>query len=121
MAYLQLNRTQEAEKTFRAIIVQDGKYAAAHNGFGILAAQRGYPEAARREFQRAIDADPKEVKSLLDLGILFQNMGDRKQSLHYLHLFLERVPPGQFTDQLPEVREAIREMENDEGKTSARQ
>jgi tetratricopeptide (TPR) repeat protein len=119
MAYLQLNRAQEAEKVFRTIVAQDGNYAGAHNGLGIIAAQRGDPEGARREFQMALAADPKEVKSLLDLGILFQNMGDRKQALHYLHLFLDHAPRGEFTAQIPEVREAVREMENEERNTGA--
>jgi tetratricopeptide (TPR) repeat protein len=119
MAYTQLNRAQDAEKAFRAITVQNGNYAAAHNGLGILAAQRGDVESARREFQTALDGDPNEVKSLLDLGILYQNIGDQKQAIQYLRLFLTRVPRGQFTDQIPAVRETIRELENAQGQTTA--
>ncbi|HWB97160.1 MAG TPA: sulfatase-like hydrolase/transferase, partial [Bryobacteraceae bacterium] len=55
MAYLQQNRPQDAERTFRAIIAQNGRYAPAHNGLGIVAAQRGDAEGARREFQSAME------------------------------------------------------------------
>jgi hypothetical protein len=43
-----------------------------------VAAQRDGNESARREFPAALDSDPKEVKSPLDLGIFYQNIGDRK-------------------------------------------
>jgi hypothetical protein len=54
------------------------------------------------------------VKSLLDLGIFYQNIGDRKQSLHYLRLFLDRAPPGQFAEQVPEVRQKVRELQQEQ-------
>ena len=63
----------------------------------------------------------KRLKSLLDLGILFQNIGDRKQSLHYLRLYLDRAPRGQSTPQIAEVRQVVREMEDEERKSGARQ
>jgi choline-sulfatase len=118
MAYLSLHRSQDAEKTFRAITAQNAADAAAHDGLGILAAERGDLQGARSEFQIAVDADPKGLKYLLDLGIVYNNIGDRKQSLRYLHLFLQKVQPGQFDDQIPAVREAVRNMEDDERKTS---
>ena len=62
--------------------------------------------------KRAIEVNPDEVKSLLDLGILYQyqQMGNRQKALHYLQLFISKVPRGQFTVQLPAVREAIQEL-----------
>ena len=59
MAYEQLNRTQDAERTFQAITAQNSRYVAAHNGLGIAAAQRGDNESARREFPATLDSDPK--------------------------------------------------------------
>jgi arylsulfatase A-like enzyme/Flp pilus assembly protein TadD len=110
MAYLQLGRVNDAERTFKAITAQNERYAAAYNGLGLIAAQRGDAETARREFEKAVAVNPNDVKSLLDLGILYQNTGNKEQALHYLQTFLSKVPPGQFTDQLPAVREAINDL-----------
>jgi arylsulfatase A-like enzyme/Flp pilus assembly protein TadD len=115
MAQLQLGRVTEAENAFRTITARNDRYAAAHNGLGLVAINRRDMETARREFERAIEVNPNEVKSLLDLGILYQNTGNREQSLHYLQLFMRKVPRGQFTDQLPAVREAIQELKGDNG------
>lgn len=113
MAYLQLGRVDDAEKAFRAITAQNDRSAAAHNGLGLVAIQRGDTETARREFEKALEVNPDEVKSLLDLGILYQKTGNREQALHYLQLFMSKAPRGQFTDQLPAVREAIQELRVD--------
>ena len=110
MAYTQLGRLPEAETAFRAILAQNDRYAAAHNGLGLLAAARHDMETARREFEKAIEIDPGNFKSLLDLGILYQNTGNTEQSLHYLELFLSKAPRKQFADQFPAVREAIQEL-----------
>jgi Flp pilus assembly protein TadD len=110
MAYLQLDRLDDAERVFRAITAQDAAYAAAHNGLGVAAARRGDAAAARRAFEEAIQADPNELKSVLDLGILYQNTGDRQRAAHYLELFLSKVPPGQFTQQLPAIKAAIEQL-----------
>ena len=75
-----------------------------------MAIGRRDTETARREFEKAIEVNPNDVKSLLDLGILYQKTGNREQSLHYLQLFMSKVPRGQFTDQLQAVREAIQEL-----------
>jgi arylsulfatase A-like enzyme/Flp pilus assembly protein TadD len=113
MAYLQTGRVDDAERAFRSITAQNDRYAAAHNGLGLAAIQRGDTKAAQREFERAIEANPTEVKSLLDLGILFQQTGKKEQAVHYLQLFLSKVPRGQFTDQISAVREAIQELKGD--------
>ena len=55
MAYLQLGRMGDAESAFRAIIAQNDRYAAAHNGLGLVAIGRRDMETARREFEKAIE------------------------------------------------------------------
>jgi arylsulfatase A-like enzyme/Tfp pilus assembly protein PilF len=111
MAYLQLGRVNGAERVFRAIITQNDRHGAAHNGLGLVAIRRGDVETARREFERAVAADANEVKSLLDLGILYQSVGNGEQALRYFQMFLRKAPPGQFTDQVQAVREAVHDLE----------
>jgi choline-sulfatase len=110
MAYLQLGRINDADKAFRAITTQNDRYAAAHNGLGLVAIERGDTDTARRAFEKAVEVNPGEVKSLLDLGILYQKTGNKEQALRYLQLFLSKVPRGQLADQVQAVREAIQEL-----------
>ncbi len=109
-AYLQLNRVIEAEKTFRAILVQSDRYAAAYNGLGLVAIRRGDAESARRNFEKAVELDPTQVEPLLNLGVLYQKTGNKEQALHYLNLFLEKASPKEYGHMFPDVREAIREL-----------
>lgn len=110
MAHLQMGQVEDAERAFRAITVQNDRYSAAHNGLGLVAVQRRDAETARREFEKAVEVNPNEVKSLLDLGILYQQLGSREESIRYLESFLRKAPQGQFAGQIAEVRAAIQEM-----------
>ncbi|PYV86009.1 MAG: hypothetical protein DMG05_21130 [Acidobacteria bacterium] len=109
-AYLQLQRVAEAEKAFKAILVQDDRYAAAYNGLGLVAIQRGDGDTARPNFEKAIELDPEQVEPLLNLGVLYQRTGHKEQALHYLTMFLEKAPPENYSHLLPQVREAIQEL-----------
>jgi tetratricopeptide (TPR) repeat protein len=120
MAYLQLTRLDDAARAFRAIIAQNDRYAAAYDGLGLVAIQRGDIEAARRGFEKALDVNPNEVKALLDLGILHQQTGNNEQALHYLELFINKAPAGQFTAQLSAVRQVIQELRGDMMRQPAR-
>jgi choline-sulfatase len=109
-AYLQLQRVADAEKAFRAILVQDDHYAAAYNGLGLVAVQRGDGDTARPNFEKAIELDSEQVEPLLNLGVLYQKTGHREEALHYLTLFVEKASPENYGQLLPQVREAIQEL-----------
>lgn len=109
-AYLELKRVHEAEKAFKAILVQDDRNAPAYNGLGLVAIQRGDGDAARVNFEKAIEFGPDEVEPLLNLGVLYQKTGNRAQALHYLEMFIEKAPKESYGNLLPQVREAINEL-----------
>lgn len=109
-AYLELQRLPEAEKAFRAILVQDDRNAPAYNGLGLVAIQRGDGDAARVNFERAIEFGPDEVEPLFNLGLLYQKTGNRAQALRYFQMFVERAPKESYGNLLPQVREAISEL-----------
>jgi choline-sulfatase len=111
-AELQLGRVDDAERAFRAITVQNDRYAAAYNGLGLVAIQRGDAQTALQQFQKALDADPHEVEPLLNLGLLYQKAGNRDQALHYFTMFLARAPRDQYGKMFPDVRAAIQELRN---------
>ncbi len=108
-AELELGRVDEAGKAFKAITLQNDRYAAAWNGLGLVAVRRGDAETARRNFERAIELAPEEVEPLLNLGVLYQKAGDRQDAVHYLEMFLEKAPRKEYGSMFAEVREAIRE------------
>jgi arylsulfatase A-like enzyme/Flp pilus assembly protein TadD len=109
-AYLQVNRLEDAERTFKAITVQNDKYAAAYNGLGLVAIRRDDAEGALRNFQKAMETDPGEVEPLLNLGLLYQKSGNKEQAIHYFELFLNKADRQDYGSLLPKVRAAIQEL-----------
>ncbi len=110
IAYLELRRLVPAENVFKAILVQDDRYAAAYNGLGLVAIQRGDGDTARPNFEKAIELDPQQVEPMLNLGLLYQKTGNKEQALRYFTMFLEKAPREEYGHLLPRVREAIQEL-----------
>ena len=108
-AYLQVGRMDDAEKTFKAITVQNDSYAAAWNGVGLVAIQRNDANSARDDFEKALEVGPDEVEPLLNLGLLYKKAGDNRQAVRYFEMFLAKAPKSQYGAMFPDVREAIHE------------
>jgi len=108
-AYLQMGRVDDAEKSFKAITVQNGSYAAAWNGLGLVSIQRNDANSARGDFEKALEVGPDEVEPLLNLGLLYKKAGDNRQAVHYFETFLAKAPKSQYGAMFPDVRAAIRE------------
>lgn len=111
-AYLMLKLPDKAEKVFEAILAQDQRYAGAYTGLGLVAVQRGAGEAARSDFEKALELAPEQVEPLLHLGLLYQQSGNRQQALHYLSLFRDKATPDKYGHLLPQVRKSIQELES---------
>jgi choline-sulfatase len=109
-AYLELRRLPDAERAFRAILVQDERYGAAYNGLGLVAIERGDGDAARANFEKALEFDPEQYEAMLNLGVLFQRAGVKEQAIRYLNMFAEKAPRENYGHLLPQVREAIQEL-----------
>jgi len=107
---LQLGRVDEAEKAFKAIIIQNDHYGAAYNGLGLVAIKRGDREAARRDFEKAFELDPSDLEPLLNLGVFFETAGDKSMALHYYQEFLNKASPKDYGDLIPKVRSAVQEL-----------
>lgn len=105
-----MGRLNDGEKAFKAITTQYDRYAAAYNGLGLVAIQRGDAETARQHFLKAIDLDPQQVEPLLNLGLLCQKTGRKEEALRYYELFLEKAPRRDYGHLLPQVREAMQEL-----------
>jgi tetratricopeptide (TPR) repeat protein len=109
-ACLELKRLADAEKAYRAILVQDDRYAAAYNGLGLVAIERGDGDSARANFEKALEFDPGQYEAMLNLGVLFQRSGVKDQALHYLKMFSDKAPREDYGHILPQVREAIQAL-----------
>jgi choline-sulfatase len=109
-AQLQLGRVAEAERAFKAIILQNDHYSAAYNGLGLVAIQRGDADGAHRDFEKAIELDSDQVEPLLNLGILYDKGGDKTQALHYYQQFLAKASPKDYSSLIPKVRAAVQDL-----------
>ena len=111
-AQLQLGRVEEAEKAFKAVLVQNDRFGAAYNGLGLVAIQRGDAETARRDFEKAIRIDSDEVEPLLNLGVLYDKAGDKTEALRYYQQFLAKASAKNYSALIPKVRAAVRDLKS---------
>jgi superkiller protein 3 len=83
-----------AERSYRRALDLNSRYADAANGLGvILVQQRRAPEAITL-FEQAIASDPQMYEARLNLGIAYQESGDRQRAAaQYRHL-IATAPPG---------------------------
>jgi Flp pilus assembly protein TadD len=109
-AYLHLGKVDETERVLRAIQVQNDRYAAAHNLFGILEIQRGRGAEARGHFEKAVRYNPELAESYMNLGLLAQNAGDNQAAIRYYRQFLKRASPAQYGEVIPKVKAALAEL-----------
>jgi len=68
---------EEAARAERAALTLAPDSALAHNGLGLLAIDRGQPQAAVAEFERASTLDPTNASYLANLGNARRAAGDR--------------------------------------------
>ena len=111
-AELQLGHVAEAERAFKAIILQNDHHSAAYNGLGLVAIQRGDADAARHDFERAIELDSAAVEPLLNLGVLYDKAGDKPQALRYYQQFLAKASPKDYSALIPKVRAAVQDLKS---------
>lgn len=109
-AELQLGRVDEAEKAFKAITLQNDHYSAAYNGLGLVAIQRGDSDAARTDFEKAVQLDPAAAEPLLNLGVLYDHAGDKPQALRYYQQFLANASTQEYSALIPKVRAAVEDL-----------
>ena len=111
-AELQLGHAGEAEKAFKAALLQNDQFGAAYNGLGLVAIQRGDADTARHDFEKAIELDSSEVEPLLNLGVLYDKAGDKTQALRYYQQFLAKAPAKDYSALIPKVRAAVQDLKS---------
>jgi len=82
-AELLMGNLDEAQRSFKAITLQNDHDSGAYTGLGLVAMQRADGDAARRDFEKAIELDPSAADPLLNLGAVYQKAGDKPMALRY--------------------------------------
>jgi arylsulfatase A-like enzyme/Flp pilus assembly protein TadD len=90
----------------RALAIEP--YIPAYNGLGLVAVKQRDFATARMNFERAIQIDPKDAESQLNLGVLCMQTGDAPCGREAFHAFLANASPMQFRDMIPRVQYALR-------------
>ncbi len=109
--YLEKGRIADAERVFQWILTNDGTYAAAQNGLGLVAIQKRDPQAARGYFERAVRLDPDLVEAHMNLGILYEMAGERARARSSFETFLAKASPGQYGHIIPRVRQELTRLQ----------
>ncbi len=110
-AYLEKGRLADAERVFRWILANDGNYAAAQNGMGLVSIQKQDANSARGYFERAVQLDPDLVEAHMNLGLLYEMAGDRARARSSFEIFLAKASPTQYASIIPRVRQELASLQ----------
>ncbi len=106
-AYSANGQLAEATMEFqRALAIEP--YIPAYNGLGLVAVKQHDFITARQNFERAIQIDPRDAESQLNLGVLCMQTGDAPCGRTAFHAFLANASPVQYRDMIPRVQYALR-------------
>jgi tetratricopeptide (TPR) repeat protein len=106
-AYSANGQLAEATTEFqRALAIEP--YIPAYNGLGLVAVKQQDFVTARKNFERAIQIDPKDAQSQLNLGVLCMQTGDAPCGRTAFHAFLANASPVQYRDMIPRVQYALK-------------
>lgn len=88
----ELRDVDRAEQAYRRALAIDATWPDASNGLGVILVQRQRPIEAIPLFQQAIERDPKLYEAQLNLGIAFQESGDRVKAAEAYRRLLTIAP-----------------------------
>jgi len=72
----------------------DATLARAHNGLGVVAAQRGAFEEAANHWKQAVALDPHDHQALYNLGDVLIRLGRPVEARPYWTSYLRELPLG---------------------------
>jgi len=106
-ALFSLGEGQAAEDAYRQVLLET-EVAAAHNGLGNLAAQRGEVAAALAEYRRALELDPELETAHANLGGALASLGQWEEALEHQRWLVEQCP--ECPDSAPLYRNLARTL-----------
>ncbi len=111
MACLEMQRIDEAERTFKWILATDERYALAYNGLGLIAVQKRDMAAARGYFEEAAQLDPDLLEAQLNLGRIYKNMGANTRARACWETFLAKASPAEYGRIIPRLKAELAAMQ----------
>lgn len=91
-------------------VVEETRSATAHNNLGLAYMEMRAPpgaeggfEAARREFQAAIDADPEFAEPVFNMAVLLAREGMNDQALRYASEYTALDPDSSWADEIEKL------------------
>jgi choline-sulfatase len=111
MAYLETQRIDDSERTFKWILATDPHYALAYNGLGLVAVRKGDMDAARRNFEQAVQLDPNVLEAELNLGRMYKNMGAVTKARACWETFLAKASPAEYGPIIPKIKAELAAMQ----------
>jgi arylsulfatase A-like enzyme/Flp pilus assembly protein TadD len=103
--YLMSGDRDRASASFTAALSIDPELARAHNGLGVIAAQRKDYEAALEHWRRAVALDPRDYETLYNLGDLLVTLGRPAAARTYWQQYLSTAPPALEASDRERVRQ----------------
>ncbi len=92
--YLMSGDRDRASAAFTDALRVDPSLARAHNGLGVIAAERPDSVAALDHWRRAADLDPRDYRTLFNIGNLLIQLGRSNEARPYWERYLATAPPG---------------------------
>jgi arylsulfatase A-like enzyme/Tfp pilus assembly protein PilF len=83
-----------AAASFTEALAIDPTLARAHNGLGVIDAERKNYDSALAHWRRAVELDPHDFQTLFNIGDLLIKTGQPAQARPYWERYLAAVPPG---------------------------
>jgi Tfp pilus assembly protein PilF len=106
-AYSANGQMAEASTEFQRVLATEPSIPA-YNGLGLMAVKQHDFVTARKNFERAVQLDPRDAASQLNLGVLCMQTGDAPCGRTAFHAFLANASPVQYKDMIPRVQYALR-------------
>lgn len=91
--YLMNGDRERASAAFSDALRVDPSLARAHNGLGVIAAERRDSVAALEHWRRAADLDPRDYRTLFNIGNLLVQLGRATEARPYWERYLATAPP----------------------------
>ena len=74
--FFKMENFRKAENLFKKVIAQKKEFADVHNYMGLISHEKGRFDEAIKHFEKALKINPRYTEALLNLSILYNDMGD---------------------------------------------
>ena len=109
---MQLGHFEQAEETFRQVLVLDPSFYQAHNNLGVVLHRDGRFDEAIQEYEKAISLSPKYVDAVLNLGLTLRSAGKLEASLQAYEKARALSPLNEAADEgIRRLRQQLSEAE----------